>query len=491
MKVKWAFIDLDGTLLNSKKKVPLNNLQVLKEFSSKKGNIVLTTGRWPISSLRINKEIEAFSNIKNKYLIAMNGSYIYDLQQEKIIYSKTINTDIFNQILEHIKKYKIAAWIYSKKGIEQKQIFSVKIPIKKIIQKFNSGKIVELKEDQIFNDEVYKFLFFSWHEKEMDKILNVLNKNFSNELSIVRINKKTIEVTANNTSKGQAIKFIQKIEKFKWEETVSLGDSQNDISMFKVCNYKISFNSKDRSLTSLSTMVYDNQKNFDTAFNDFIINYDSNNFKLNTTIYVDLLSWYKKFDYQEIYKYKNIHNYLIAQNKLIVKSILPNWLVSSMFETLLISKNTSFKNEYNSTFDIERINQIKDYINTNKTDLLILEYKDKTTTLICENTKQLKNYDLNLNIFNHIDSFENFKAEKQINKNLISVSLININKLNFKFFKIIRSQNFYHIYSNENNKENDITNITKEFNIKDSKTIDNLLNDMDKFIEQIYKNNKG
>lgn len=490
MKTKWAFIDLDGTLLNSKKKVSIDNLEVLKEYSKNGGNIVLTTGRWPVSSKKINNDIESFSNIQNKYLIALNGAYIYDLKQEKLIHSKSIDENVFNQILEIIKSYKVAAWIYSKKGIEEKKIFSVKIPIKKIIQKFNSGKIIELKENQIIDDVVYKFLLFSFHENEIDKIKKIFDEKFSDHLSIVRINKKTLEITANNTSKGEAVKFIQNIEKFDLSETVSLGDSQNDISMFKLCNIKIAFNAKDKALTSLSSVVYDNQKKFSEAFNKFVINYDSDQFKLNSTIYIDLLNWCKNISNFEIYKYENIHNYLIAQNKLIIRNILPTWFCWVIFEPLLISKKTFLEKEYDESFNETQIESIKKYIKQNKINLMIIEYKDNSSVLVSDQTKLLNSFNLNLSVFKEIKTLNHFDIDKEINNNVASISLDELNKLDYTIFKTVKTNDFYHIFSNQISNKKTNNDISKKFNIKEQKTLDNLLSDLDKFIKQTYESER-
>ncbi|MDE5545801.1 MAG: HAD family hydrolase [Malacoplasma sp.] len=271
MILKWAFIDLDGTLLNQRKRIPKNNLIALKKYVENDGNIVITTGRWPISAKKINDKIEKFSQIKNKYLISMNGTNIFDLKENKIIYEKQINLNIFNEILQETKNYNISAWIYSKKGIENKTVYSVKIPIKKIISKFNYGKIVELKNKKIENDHIYKALFLTWTKKEMSKFISFLKEKYENYLSIVEISNKVIEVTAKNTSKGEAIKIIQKIEKFKFENTVALGDSQNDLSMFKVCNYKICFNSEEKNLVDLANVSFKNQLKFHEVFQNTII----------------------------------------------------------------------------------------------------------------------------------------------------------------------------------------------------------------------------
>lgn len=486
MILKWAFIDLDGTLLNQRKRIPKKNLIALKEYVDKKGNIVITTGRWPISALKINKKIEKFSNHNNKYLIAMNGANIYDLKENKIIYEKEINLDIFNAILEKTKQYNISAWIYSEKGIKNKTIYSVKIPIKKIISKFNYGKIVELKKRMIQNDKVFKVLFLTWRKKEMNKFIDFLKTKYEKDLLIVKITSKAIEVTAKNTSKGEAIKIIQKIEKFKLENTVALGDSQNDLSMFRICNYKVCFNSEEKNLSELANISFRNQSKFYEAFQKWIIPYQSFK-KTDLTLKLNLNNWYEKFNNKIIKTYKNFWNYLSNQGNLIIETSFPIWMSKNILNSFLIDKNIKWTNENTTNLTQENILEIKKYLEKNNEFKILVVENNNGCIIVYRDEKDLnlfiKKNNLSLDTFNKIFQIKNFQFNKEINSKTKNISLDNLNFFKNKSFQIFKSKNMYHLYTKEKNKKekNNKKGKIKEFNINNN-GIEEMLKNINSFL---------
>ena len=82
---KLIAIDLDGTLLNSYGQISEKNKLALNNAKEKGIQIVLASGRTTDSVKSIANEI----GVQN-YIICGNGSLIYDLQKEEIIYDKFI-----------------------------------------------------------------------------------------------------------------------------------------------------------------------------------------------------------------------------------------------------------------------------------------------------------------------------------------------------------------------------------------------------------------
>lgn len=490
MKIKWSFIDLDGTLLNRRRHVSLKNLNTLREYSKNGGNIVISTGRWPISALKINNDIEEHSGNKNKYLIAMNGANIFDLENNKLIFEKHIDNEIIKNILDYISGSKIAAWIYSKNGIENRIIYSVKIPLKKIISKFNYGKIVELDQSQIDNDLVFKILLMSYHKSLINNVIEWIKKEYDDELSIVKINAKTIEITARNISKGSAIEFIQNIENFKLDEIASLGDSQNDYSMFKLCKYNICFNNSEKDLSKLATISVKNQNNFDKLFKKYIIDFNEYENENNESICLNLENWFDNLNSINISNYPRLENYLISQNKVFAKVSIPIWLSKEIFWKFYLSKESSIINEVNVNFEDEQIKKIQDYLKVNVPKILIIEYKNKETLLVYKTDRILNHYFksniLTRNNFRNRKPFSEIDLETDLNKNVVNVSVDKLDLLDHKLFKTLKSKNFYHIYLNtkEKTSENLVQKNIKEFSIKEYKNINNLLENIEKYLNK-------
>ena len=92
---KLVAIDLDGTLLNSLGEVSQNTRKALLNAKEKGIEIVLSSGR-TIDSVK-NLAIEL--GVDN-YLISGNGSVVYDIHKDEIIYDRFLNKE---QVLEIVK----------------------------------------------------------------------------------------------------------------------------------------------------------------------------------------------------------------------------------------------------------------------------------------------------------------------------------------------------------------------------------------------------
>ena len=114
---KLVAIDLDGTLLNSYGQISEINRQAIKKAQEKNINIVLASGRLFNSVKNISNDLGG-----NKYIICGNGSLIYDLQNEEIIYDKFIEKNKALQIINICEKNSIYYNIYTENMVIAKTL---------------------------------------------------------------------------------------------------------------------------------------------------------------------------------------------------------------------------------------------------------------------------------------------------------------------------------------------------------------------------------
>lgn len=270
-------IDLDGTLLDNRTSINNANLDALKHFKEKGGEVVISTGRWPISSIQFNKMIEEHTNQKNKYLVTLNGALIYQNDIDEPIFEKTIDNNIFEKLLDVQKKFNAGMWIYSKEGINDRLIHSFKVPIKWFVSRFNYGKVVNYNGEHL---TVYKILFGSLNHKKLEHIYTWLDKYFSEYVNIVKTSKKVIEVTPLGVDKGHALQFITERENISHNDVVCFGDSGNDISMFDLAGFRVCLNKKHFLLSSISNVVLKQKYGVKEGIEKFILkdwNFSNNN----------------------------------------------------------------------------------------------------------------------------------------------------------------------------------------------------------------------
>ncbi len=238
---KLLATDLDGTLFYPKKRrdmIEEKNLKVLRDFIDDGNKAVIISGRSLDYCLKVKKRIN-----REVGLVCFNGSLVYS--NNKIIYSQTLNnSDLENLIEEIYEEYKLPGiFIMTDKGIFVK--IRSKSPFMKLIYKLYyklQGVYTEdfhwkLKEyeEAIKKFDIFKIMFFFGVGNKSKEIAREVNKVMRNTLDNYECcwSDNVIEVTAKNCSKGNALSHFISKEKLENCRVFVVGDSGNDISMFK------------------------------------------------------------------------------------------------------------------------------------------------------------------------------------------------------------------------------------------------------------------
>ena len=114
---KLIAIDLDGTMLNKYGVVTEETKNTIKETIKKGIDVIIASGR-PIDSIKtIAKEIGS-----ENYFIAGNGSLIYDIKKDEIIYEKFLDKQKILEIIEIWENNSISNNIYTEETILAKKL---------------------------------------------------------------------------------------------------------------------------------------------------------------------------------------------------------------------------------------------------------------------------------------------------------------------------------------------------------------------------------
>ena len=76
---KLLFTDIDGTLTNSKGKIPEENIKTINRLADKGIKTVLCTGRNITKSLPVAKELN-----RNLPMVCIDGILLYDVKNKRI-----------------------------------------------------------------------------------------------------------------------------------------------------------------------------------------------------------------------------------------------------------------------------------------------------------------------------------------------------------------------------------------------------------------------
>ena len=227
---KIVFIDLDGTLLNSKKEISEFDVNILKQLSINDIKIVFASAR---GFYRILPYIKNINNENEfNYTLAFNGSLIINNTQTKKIFDNCVTQENFNKLKKWIKKQNIDnVWVYCYKN-------------KYKLNEFNS------------NEPVYKIVVLDSEEGVCDK-RGKIDKEIKNCFEITSSEPTRIEFVQKGITKEEAVKQLLSYLKIDPRDMIAIGDGDNDVDMIKIAGYGIAMGNACSQLKKIANTVTD------------------------------------------------------------------------------------------------------------------------------------------------------------------------------------------------------------------------------------------
>lgn len=263
MKYKMIAMDMDGTLLTTDKQVSEKSKEVLRIATEAGIKLVVCTGRiftsaWTFADL-IGTEAP---------IIASNGAYIREKDRDEVIYMKTLPKDDIYKVVETAKKYGFCPILFSADTIfTERVIFTAKIYEKQneSLPEDRKVKIAVTNDLKKIIDENHEIILKVVVVSEMDEIekLNKLRNEIANivDASIVASMPNNFEIMSKGISKGNAVKILGDIYGISSEETICIGDNENDISMIEYAGCGVAMANGAEALKSIADYVTDTNDN--------------------------------------------------------------------------------------------------------------------------------------------------------------------------------------------------------------------------------------
>ncbi|PLR86581.1 Cof-type HAD-IIB family hydrolase [Bacillus canaveralius] len=245
--VKLIAVDLDGTLLNEENRVSEKNLESIKYAQSKGIEVVIATGRAHFDVQTIFKD----TGVKT-WIIGANGATIHQ-PDRKLLHSVPINKDDAIYILNWLEQEEFYYEVFSNDAIftphngrelmaiEMDRALSANPDInagvledaaKKQFSQTGFSSITSYKDLFESNVDIYNILAFSF---DLEKLKRGWAQFESlQDLTLVSSAKHNFELEHTDASKGIALKILASKLNIPLKDTAAVGDSFNDLSMFKI-----------------------------------------------------------------------------------------------------------------------------------------------------------------------------------------------------------------------------------------------------------------
>lgn len=238
IEIKIIFCDVDETLVWNNT-VPQPNVEAIDKLTkSTDTKFVICTGRPFSLAEQVLKEIHLRDKEK-EYSICGSGSVIYENKDKKVLYAKQLKRDLLKKLFELGKKFEIYLFfvgleyfhLYKNPESEIKKRDAENAKYKILDENFNIDELLDGKEDTIMRIVYAKDNDIEYLKKVRDEILS--NEEYKDVLDCFISSGKYLEINPKGTNKGEAIKWLCNHLNVKKENTMGIGDSDNDIDMLK------------------------------------------------------------------------------------------------------------------------------------------------------------------------------------------------------------------------------------------------------------------
>ena len=271
--MKLIGIDLDGTLLNSQKEISKENIEALKSIANNDQYYVFICSGRPAFNIK---------NILDKYdldlpFVGTNGALAYD--GDKIIFDFPFDKQVSINVYETIKDHAFLAYNKSERYGEKchleklEKLFKIsedyltedelnsfknyrKGIIKDNLREFDD--FYELLDKEDF--QIFKFFMYMPILERKQKIQEQLSK--VDGIYTTESERTNIEIVAKNVNKGMVFKHLEKYLNLEKSTRIAIGDSLNDLEMFKMADYSFAMENAYDEIKDIAThVVTTNDKN--------------------------------------------------------------------------------------------------------------------------------------------------------------------------------------------------------------------------------------
>lgn len=257
MAIKLIVLDLDGTLLKSKRKIHRDNLKIINRVYQEKPDvkIVIATGRAPISTIQHAKA--CWIHERAGHIICYNGGIVIDIvdNKQEVLFDKILSGNQVKEVLDFARKNKLNIWAYSTNNeIAYVNHFSLKVLI---VQHFNKLKVKKIKDNEI--PTMYKILLFCKNKKQVPEILKKLEQK--KDLELATSSHSVIEINPIGVNKASAVQFLANKWNIKPDEIMAMGDGMNDYKLLRWVKYGIAMENSSDELKQIAYDITDKNTN--------------------------------------------------------------------------------------------------------------------------------------------------------------------------------------------------------------------------------------
>ena len=228
MSIKLVAVDIDGTLLTNDRKVTPEVFEAVQEAKKQGVKVIIATGR-PIPGVQpLLNEL----NLREEgdYVITFNGGLVQDTSTGENIITETMTYEDYLDIEFLSRKLDVHMHAITKKGIytANRNIGKYTVHESSLV----NMPIFYRTPEEMGDKEIIKMMFIDEPEI-LDAAIEKIPQEFFDKYTIVKSTPFYLEFMNKKASKGNAIKHLTEKMGLTPDQTMAIGDAENDRTMLE------------------------------------------------------------------------------------------------------------------------------------------------------------------------------------------------------------------------------------------------------------------
>ena len=238
--IKIISLDLDGTLLDSQKRLSDGNRAALEEAAANGVHIVPTTGRFFGMMPQAVRDLPFV-----RYAITINGAQVYDRETDNAIVREEIPLDMALDIIRLLDGYDViydcyrSNWGWMTESLQAKaEDYATDAHYLKMVREFRNP-VPELKEylnSTAAEGDVQKVMLFARNTPGSESVTKAITDAVAERFPSIKTTSSTwnnLELNISTAHKGNSLKRFAEHLGYTLENCMALGDGTNDLSMIE------------------------------------------------------------------------------------------------------------------------------------------------------------------------------------------------------------------------------------------------------------------
>lgn len=236
MNLKAIILDIDGTLVNSHKKISDRTKKVLLDAQNKGIKLILASGRPIRGMLDVIHELEMDKH--HGLVVAYNGASVMDCESKEIVFNKAMTPLEAQSVLNHVKNFEVIPMVAKDDTMYVNNVYNGMLnyknnPINIIEYESRGGNYLLCEKSDLaeFVDFPLNKILLAGDPEYLKQNHMKISEPFIGKLSSMFTAAFYYEFTAQGIDKANALNEVLVPMGIKPEDTISFGDGQNDLSI--------------------------------------------------------------------------------------------------------------------------------------------------------------------------------------------------------------------------------------------------------------------